>query len=78
MIEFLLPFSGAAVVTFIALLQVREIRYLRDSRQRLRKQVQALESEVYDGLAKHREYRAAYRDLLADFADLHTAYKEQG
>jgi len=47
------------------------------SHQRLAKINADLEADLARAESKHREYRAAYRDLLDDYTRLHTAYKEQ-
>lgn len=47
------------------------------SHQRLARISDDYEKELTNAVAKHREYRAAYRDLLDDYTRLHTAYKEQ-
>jgi len=45
------------------------------SHQRLAKISADLGKELEQAESKHREYRAAYRDLLDDYTRLHTAYK---
>ena len=47
------------------------------SHQRLAKINADLEADLARAESKHREYGAAYRDLLDDYTRLHAAYKER-
>lgn len=71
--------TAAFWVLFVGflLMSLANVRLSR-SHQRLAALNEEL-SDLYDrSLAKHREFRAAYRDLIGDFTKLHTKYKAMG